>query len=274
MNELALKLSLAPALVALATLVGRRFGHAAAGLTAGLPIVAGPLLLFCFLDRDAAYASRAALFCLLGILSLCLFSLAFAWLARAGGSVVSCLGAGWAAFGLGSLLVFRLMLHSQLGPWRGLAYVTAALLLCARSLPRPRPGAPAAFPSPPPAWDLPLRMAAAALLVWGLSALSSLLSPDVVGLLAPAPVASTVLASFALGQGASEAAAAVLKGLLQGLRAFAAFCAVLAWGLAAPAGWSGEAPPPRLAPAAAFALALAAALLVQTAFLLWRRRQA
>jgi hypothetical protein len=80
------------------------------------------------------------------------------------------------------------------------------------------------------------------------------------GLLTPFPVASTVLAVFAHRQGSGEAAVAVLKGLLLALNAFAAFCAALVLCL------------PRFGLISSFALGLAAAALVQSALVLWRRR--
>jgi hypothetical protein len=46
MNLLLYKVTLAPLLVIGATLAGRKWGQTAAGLVAGFPIVAGPILVF------------------------------------------------------------------------------------------------------------------------------------------------------------------------------------------------------------------------------------
>ena len=99
-------------------------------------------------------------------------------------------------------------------------------------------------------------------LVWALTYFASTLGPRLGGLLTPFPVASTVLAVFAHRQGGSEAARAVLKGLLLALNAFAAFCAVLAVALL------------RFGLLESFGLALGAAVLVQASLLLARRRAA
>lgn len=252
-----LKLTLAPFLVAGATLAGRRYGDRAAGLVAGLPIVAGPILFFFALEQGTPYAVHAGLATLLGVISLCLFVLGYAWRAWMGGTALSSLLLGWALFGLGTVLIQRALLQGAPGLGRSLFYALLALFLTHRSLPSlPEP---AARPAPGP-WDLPLRMAAAATLVLLLTQLARSLGPALGGLLTPFPVASTVLAVFAHRQGSSGAAVAVLKGLLLALGAFAAFCAVLVLAL------------PRFSLPLGFGLAVAAALAVQGLALAWTRR--
>ncbi len=257
MDLLYYKLSVAPLLVAGATLVGRRYGDLATGLVAGLPIVAGPILFFYALEQGPAFASDAAVATLLGLISLCFFALAYAWRAWLGGTPLSCLLLGWAAFAVGTLLIRSILARGSVGLGSSLLYALAALYLATKSLP-PSPE-PAARPAPSH-WDLLFRMLSAAALVLALTLSAQRLGPRLGGLLTPFPVASTVLAVFAHRQGASEAAVAVLKGLLLALNAFAAFCAVLALAL------------PRLSLPATFAVALLAALAVQAAILAWRRR--
>ena len=57
---LAVKLTLAPAFVVGASLASRRFGPRMGGLIAGLPVVAGPILLVYALAHGRAFASGAA----------------------------------------------------------------------------------------------------------------------------------------------------------------------------------------------------------------------
>jgi len=270
-NLLAYKLTIAPALVALATLAGRRWGAAAAGLVAGLPIVSGPLLFFYAVEQGPVYASDAALATLLGLLALCAFVLAYAWRAWSGGSALSSVALGWVAFALVTLLVNRLLDAHAVSLGRALLYALLALFLSLRSLPPEAPvpdgesAVPAGFSGAPRpgAGDLALRMLAAALLVWALTSFAQRLGPRLGGLLTPFPVASTVLAVFAHLQGGSPGVRAVLKGLLLALNAFAVFCAVLAAALVA---W-GVGP--------SFGAALLCAGLVQAAVLaLPRRRRA
>ncbi len=69
--------SCAPSLVIAATLVGRRWGQTAAGLVAGFPIVAGPILFFYALEQGPAYAVSASQATLIGLFSLSFFALAY-----------------------------------------------------------------------------------------------------------------------------------------------------------------------------------------------------
>ena len=251
------KLTLAPLMVAAATLFGRRYGQTAAGLVAGLPIVAGPILWFYANEQGPAYAQAASVSTLLGLFSLSLFAVAYAWRAWSGGSVLSSLILGWLAFLGATLIIDRLLERQGLGWPQGLAVGLASLFLAVKSLPPPEKNAAPARTAYP-VWDLPLRMIATAALVWGLSHFAQRLGPRLGGLLTPFPVASTVLTVFAHDQGGSDAARSVLKGLLLALNAFAVFCGVLAVSL------------PSLGPPAAFGVALAAATLAQAGMIYWQ----
>jgi hypothetical protein len=77
-----LKLLLAPVLVVGSSVAGRRWGPAVAGTLAGLPIVAGPILLIICLEEGARFGARAASSALLGLVSLALFAVVFAWCGR------------------------------------------------------------------------------------------------------------------------------------------------------------------------------------------------
>jgi len=56
---LALKLVLTPALIAVATLVGRRFGPSISGWLVGLPFTSGPVSLFLALEQGTTFAAAA-----------------------------------------------------------------------------------------------------------------------------------------------------------------------------------------------------------------------
>lgn len=243
------KLTLAPALVVLATLAGRRWGQTVAGLVAGFPIVAGPILVFYALEQGPLYAAAAAQATILGMISLSLFALAYAWRAWMGGTALSCVIAGWLLFALGTLMIMRVHGHLALA----VLWALAALFLARRSLPALVETPSATAPSP---WDLPLRAVSAALMVLILTHFAEALGPVLGGFLAPFPVASTVLAVFAQRQGGGAAAVAVLKGLLLALNSFVAFCAVLCLAL------------PTQSAAFSFSVALAVAVAVQAA-LFW-----
>ena len=59
METLALKLVLTPALIGVATLVGRRWGQAVGGWLVGLPLTSGPVVLFLALERGTGFAAKA-----------------------------------------------------------------------------------------------------------------------------------------------------------------------------------------------------------------------
>lgn len=223
MLVLALKLLLAPGLVVASTLAGRRWGPALTGTLVALPVVAGPILLVAHLEHGPAFSAAAARSALLGLVSLAVFAVVFARLA---GHVPwpGTLALGWVA----CLAADVLLVRWHVGPALGLA---AALLGCAVGtalLPRstsPVAGAPAPRA---PWWDLPARAAATAGLVLAVTGAAAALGPALTGVLAPFPVASSVVAAFVLAQHGVAATVATLRGLLRGLVGFAVFCAAVA----------------------------------------------
>ena len=81
MALLAVKVLLAPSFVVGASLAARRFGPRVGGLIAGLPVVAGPILLAYALAHGRAFAAGAAAGTLLGLVSLIPFVVVYAGLA-------------------------------------------------------------------------------------------------------------------------------------------------------------------------------------------------
>jgi hypothetical protein len=224
---LAIKATLSPALVTLASLGARRHGPRFAGWLAGFPIVAGPVLLFFSLEQGPAFASAAAGSTLLGLVSLSAFCLVYgvcaATLAKPHGWWVA-MPAGWLAF----LGLTAAQVSFQPGTPISFGLALVALQGAARLLPRPPGEAGRVVPGP---WDIPSRAIATASLVLSLTGLAHLLGPKVSGLLTPFPVASTILVVFAHKEGGPVAVVGLLRGLLAGLQTFAAFCLVLAYAL-------------------------------------------
>ncbi len=244
MNLLAVKLLLAPAFVVGASLAARRFGPRVGGLIAGLPVVAGPILLAYALAHGREFAATAATATLLGLVSLITFVVVYGRLAPRffwGASML----AGWLAFAAATVGFSALSLPAGVA----LVLAVAALLVGLTSLPRPVKdlGADAT----PPPWDLPMRALCALALVLTLTAVAGWLGPQLSGLLAPFPIIATVLATFTHAQHGADDLLRLLRGLLSGFGAFALFCFTLAVSLH------------RLDIAPAFALATALALLTQ-----------
>ncbi|HTA75654.1 MAG TPA: hypothetical protein VK791_00690 [bacterium] len=233
MNFLLLKLILAPSFVALASLAGRRWGLKISGLVGTLPIVAGPILFFFALEQGTAFAAPAAQETLLGLVGFSAFAVVYGWTSRWWNIPVSVL-ISWSAFLLPNFFICRL----DWPLWVSLAVGLASLNLARFLLPETKKTKSAAK-SEKSVWDLPLRMTATALLVWGLTSLAQRLGPELSGVLTVFPIASTVLTGFAHYHHGGEGVARLLRGVLMGMQAAALFCASLSltlipWGI----GWA------------------------------------
>jgi uncharacterized membrane protein (GlpM family) len=218
---LAVKLLLAPCFVMGASLVARRFGPRIGGLTAGLPVVAGPILLAYAIEHGRAFAATAAAGTLTGLVSLIAFVVVYGRLGQRVFWAWSML-AGWLAFACATAVFSAVSLPLGVS----LALAVAALAAGLAALPRPR--AEQRTPAKPPSWDLPLRAACAVALVLTLTAVAGWLGPQVSGLLAPFPIIATVMATFTHAQRGIEQLLRMLRGLLSGFGAFALFCFSLA----------------------------------------------
>jgi hypothetical protein len=225
------------------SLAGRRWGVAVAGMLGGLPVVAGPILLVVTLIHGRGFGADAAAGTLLALAALTAFVVVYGRAAATAGPIPSVL-CGWAAF----LLGVAVLSPFQPPPALSLILVAACFALGLRLL--PSPPAPAAAAAPP-WWDLPARALAALGLVLALTAASGALGPHLSGLLAPFPIVTSVLAVFTQAHGGVAQVDVLLRNFLFGFYGFAAFCFVLTIAL------------PALATAAAFGLAVAAALAVQ-----------
>jgi hypothetical protein len=244
MALLAVKLLLAPGFVIGASLTARRYGPSIGGLVAGLPVVAGPILLVYAIVHGRDFAANAATGTLLGLVSLIGFVVVYGRLAGRVSWPVGLL-AGWLAFVVGTLLFSTFTAPAALALALACGGCVAGLAL----LPRPRGGLRSQ--ATPPAWDLPLRAGCALMLVLALTAAAGWLGPQLSGLLAPFPVIASVLATFTHSQRGVDEALRQLRGLITGFGAFALFCFTLALSLRA------------LDVTAAFALASGVALLTQ-----------
>ena len=248
---LLLKLLLVPGLVAAVTVAVRRWGPAVGGWLAGLPVVAGPVLVFYALEQGTLFAARAANGTLTGLIATVAFVVAYAS-ASARWSWPACVALGWTTFAAAVLTLHA----AQLGSISSLAAVVAATVIGRRALPR-LPPAPAAASVRPPRSDLPVRLVATATLVVSLTGLADQLGPNLSGLLNAFPVLTTIIAVFTHAQRGRAAMVEFLNGYLQSVVAFALFCVVMAAAL----------------PSLGLARALIAALTVQFAshaLLLWR----
>ncbi|HEV7584300.1 MAG TPA: hypothetical protein VGO14_00830 [Solirubrobacteraceae bacterium] len=244
MGVLAVKLLLAPSFVVGASLATRRFGARIGGLIAGLPVVAGPIVLVYALAHGRRFAAGAAAGTLLGLISLIAFVVVYARLAEKRSWLTSML-AGWAAFAAATAGFSLVSLPA------GAALALAAVAIAGGLLALPRGPQQPAPQGRPPVWDLPLRAGCALVLVLTLTAVAGWLGSQLSGLLAPFPIIATVLAVFTHLQRGSDELVRLLRGLVSGFGAFALFFFTLAVSL------------PALSTIASFSLATAVAVLTQ-----------
>jgi hypothetical protein len=219
---LAVKLTLAPALVVGSSLAGRRWGHQLAGLLVALPLVAGPILLITELEHGAHFAAGAAAASLLGLIALVSFVIVFAHVARRAGWLGAVL-AGWAAFVAVALALGQMSIPAGFA----VALAVGAFALAPRLLPADAHEPDLALAALP-RWDLPARAVATALLVLGLTGAAAGLGPRLTGVLAPFPVSNTVLAAFVLVLEGPAQLDDFFRGFLRGVYGFAAFCFLVA----------------------------------------------
>ncbi len=218
---LALKLVLTPALIAVATLVGRRFGPSISGWLVGLPFTSGPVSFFLALEQGTSFAATAAAGSIAGVAASAVFAVAYAAMARRSGWPAS-LTVASLAFAAAAVALNALPLSSDLPvplvPLYAGGVVAAIIGIRLIAPPRALDEAPE-----PPRWDLPVRMVVATGLVVAITSAAPLIGAQLSGLLATYPVYAGVLAVFAQGQRGGAAAAEVVRGVCFGIIAFATF---------------------------------------------------
>lgn len=220
---LALKLLLTPSLIALASLAVRRWGPGVGGWLVGLPLTSGPVSVFLAVEQGPTFAARAVVGTLAGLGGVGAFCYAYGLAAPRTGWPVST-AIGLAAFGVTTAALGVLALPVPAG------FVVVCGLLAAFTLGLPRQ-APVRVAAAAPWWDVPLRMAVATVLVLGITAVASTLGPTLSGLASPFPIFALVLGVFAHRTGGARSAAHLLRGVILGSFAFAAFLLVVGTGL-------------------------------------------
>ncbi|GGN85286.1 hypothetical protein GCM10010112_65560 [Actinoplanes lobatus] len=253
---LLLKLVLAPLLVTGSSLAGRRWGDRVTGVLVAFPIVAGPILLITCLEQGVAFGARAAAASLLGLVSLAVFAVVFAYAARRW-RWPAAVAVSWLATGIADVV----LAGQNLAAGWALTLVTVAIVTGRWLLTAVDEGSAGGGRLRPPWWDLPGRAAATATLVLFVTGIASTAGPVVTGILAPFPIATSVVAAFVHAQDGAAAVARTMAGVLQGLAGFAVFCFLVSV-LLVPAGVGG-----------AFAVAIAGVLVSQAVVMLARGRR-
>jgi len=211
---------LVPALLAVISLAGRRWGPGVAGWLAGFPSLTGPILFFLALERGAEFTVAASVLSLASVVSALAFGIAYAWTCtrlRWPGAF-ACAMSAWTA----AVLLLAQLSLTVVG---ALALALLALFLAPRLYPRPRsPWGSGALPN----YELLLRMAAGAGMVLAVTAAAEGLGSTWTGLFSAVPVMSTVLAVFSQRANGPGFVVALLRSMIGGFYAYIVYCLCVA----------------------------------------------
>jgi hypothetical protein len=218
--SLALKLSLIPLVVWLASEAGRRWGHGVTGWITGLPLIAAPISIFLALDPGIEFAADTAHAILQTTPASSLHCLAFALAARRFGWIASLLIA-WSVFFATSFVITLWVMPVGLALIVTLIVMTFALF----ALPRT---AHSIGPVSIPRGEIMIRMVFALAIAASATLLAASLGTRVSGILLSFPISGTVLPAFTLALYGAAATNQLIRGFLLGLYGFALFFFVVA----------------------------------------------
>ena len=220
MSIFALKICLTPVLIAVATLIARRWGPSVGGWFVGLPLTSGPVLLFLALEQGPEFSALSAQGSLTGLFALTGFCLGYYKCAR---------GKNWLRASLGGLVAYALIMKAvSMIPFALLPEIV--LLLVVQQTAVFVVGKPPFCPSvsASPWWDLPLRMCLAVSIVLAITTFATALGPMWSGLLAPFPAFVLIMSTFSMAQHGSAAAHQFMHGIITTIPACIAFFGIVA----------------------------------------------
>lgn len=214
------KLALVPAVVWLASLAARRWGHAVSGYLGGFPMIGGPITLYLAIDFGPAFAAQVATATLAAVAGQAGHMLGFAYVGRVGGPVAG-LVCGLAFYVAIALVV------APMGavPAVALALAATGLAVAWRFLPRPT--GTVSLPAIPPL-ELWLRLAAALVLAAVILFGAESFGPVMSGVLLSLPITGAIMPPFTLALYGRDALAWLQRGFITGLAGFSAFFFVVA----------------------------------------------
>ncbi len=207
-------------MIALISLAGRIYGPFVGGILGGLPVIMGPILAFLAVEQGSDFVAQSATAALSGMISISIFCYIFAR-ASENYQVFACLIMSLIGFAI-STVVFSFI---ELPPLKALITVVAFLITFLLVLPIKQDDI--TFYQTPKI-EIFFRMVAAVLLLFIITGLAEIMGPRLSGLLAPFPIAGSVLASFTHYNSGHDATVRLLDGYMRGLFGTTAFSFVLA----------------------------------------------
>ncbi len=215
-----MRLLLSPALIAGATIIGRKWGPSVSGWFTGFPFISAPISLLLAIQNGTDYAAQAAIGTLGGQSCVCLFAVFYFFISRKW---------GWCLSSLTSIAFFLLAACGvrTFSPdlWPSLFLL---LLITVGSLRLLSIRMEQALKSAAPWWDLPARMAIACAMVFCLTGISALIGARWSGILSAFPVFGLILAAFTQMQQGRDAAGQLLRGSILGSFGIAIFYGLIA----------------------------------------------
>lgn len=210
-------LLLAPAVMAVATLIEKRLGPSAAGWVGALPAAFAVAVIAVSVDIGPGAAAAMALSAAAHVPAQVALGVVFAHVLRRRGLAVG-FAAGLAAYIAASLLIA--------GVPAALAVAVAVAVLCLA--PRVMPAAPLRPASPRSRRIVALTCAGATLIVAAAVLTSRLAGPDPAGTVAAFPTMCTILTVVAVTRDGAAAGVHTLTGLIRSLPCYLAFCVTVA----------------------------------------------
>lgn len=232
-----LKLAAVPAVVWLASLAGRRWGHRVAGLIGGFPLIAGPIILYLALGSaprdlvaDTAWVTMAV------APAVGVHCLVYAWMSRLTMPRrvhwALCLLCAWTVCVITELVLSAWVIKGPAGAALALGLASLVAMLM------PRVRVAVAVPRIP-AFEIVVRMAAALLIAAVVMLGAEAFGPRISGALLAFPITASVLPAFTLYLYGADATIRLLSGFTVGLIGFVAyFYAFASLLLPVGAGWA------------------------------------
>lgn len=248
---LLLKLTIVPLFIALVTLAGKRWGTHLAGLLAGLPVVAGPIMVILALEQGPGFGATASIAAIAALVALLGFGVAYAWAA---------IYWRWPVALLCALAVWSILANVLVYLSANLEVALLLALIAMLLTPKILPGQPLLPLAASHLKDLPLRLLAGAGLTVLVTQMAFFLGSQWSGVLAAFPIIGSILAVFTHVRQGAAAVAQLYRGMVQGFYSFSVFFMVLAYGWSVWNFWL------------TLVLAIMSALMVQGLILIVKRR--
>ncbi|MCP9769596.1 hypothetical protein EGI22_16965 [Lacihabitans sp. LS3-19] len=180
-----------PTVVAFVTMVSKKWGNSIGGILAGLPWVAGPIILFIAIEQGVDFAVNSIPGVMVGIIGWSFFCIAYVLVGRKNNALISVL-AGYVAYATVGFALNPFVAYLNVYIWFALSLLVLFLGLVFF----PKVQEHKAFSIRILRFEIPLRMIIITLFVITITFLAERLGPTWSGILTPFPVMTTVLAIF------------------------------------------------------------------------------